>query len=130
VLLQDGAYLYNAQLHSLTLAASGDLRAMGIGRGQSPAGAKAPVRIVYVVDIDKFSKAGFQEPGLKDAEIQKSYYFVDTGMIAGNVYLFAASQGLAVWFHNCDKEGISKKLNLKAGQRALFGQTIGYAEKR
>jgi hypothetical protein len=129
VLLQDAAYLYEAGSHSLTFAAAGDLRAMGIGKGQGPAGANAPVRIVYVVDIDKFSKAGFQEPGLNDAEIQKSYYFVDTGMIAGNVYLFAASQGLAAWFHNCDKEGLFKKLNLKAEQRALFGQTVGYAEK-
>jgi nitroreductase len=85
------------------------------------------VRLIYVVDIDKFKKAGFQEPGLWDAEIQKSYYFVDTGLIAGNVYLFAASQGLACWFHNCDKEGLARLLKLGKNQQALFGQTVGYA---
>ena len=74
-----------------------------------------------------FAKARFQEPGLKDAEIQKSYYFVDTGLIAGNVYLFAAAQGLAAWFHNCDKPGLAKDLNLRPDQRVLFAQTVGYA---
>jgi nitroreductase len=57
---------------------------------------------------------------------------VDTGLIAANVYLFAASTGLAAWFHNCDKTALSKKLGLRADQRVLFAQTVGYAleEKR
>ena len=61
-------------------------------------------------------------------EIQKSYYFVDTGLIAQNVYLACASLGLAAWFHNCNKAALKKKLALQPHQRALFGQTIGYAE--
>jgi hypothetical protein len=53
------------------------------------------------VDIDKLANtSGFQEPGLRDPEVQRSYYHVDTGLIAANVYLFAASIGLAAWFHN------------------------------
>ena len=120
-----GIYLYDALSHKLTPVAAGDLRAMAIGPGQGNAGAQAPVRLIYVVDIDKFSKAGFQEPGLWDPEIQKSYYYVDTGLIAGNVYLFAASQGLVTWFHNCDKAALAKRLKLRPHQRILFGQTIG-----
>ena len=59
---------------------------------------------IFVVDVHRLSHTqGFQEPGLHDPEVQKSYYYVDTGLIAGNVYLFAASQGLAAWFHNCDR---------------------------
>jgi hypothetical protein len=85
------------------------------------------VYIIYVVDIDRFKNAGFQEPGLYDPEIQKSYYFVDTGLIAQNVYLASSSLGLASWFHNCNKAALAKKLRLKPNQRALFGQTIGYA---
>jgi hypothetical protein len=46
--------------------------------------------------------------------------------MAGNVYLFAASQGLSAWFHNCDKIGLHDRLKLKPTQRVLFGQTIGY----
>jgi nitroreductase len=61
-------------------------------------------------------------------EIQKCYYFVDTGLIAQNVYLACASMGLAAWFHNCNKPALAEKLSLSPHQRALFGQTIGYPE--
>ena len=125
VALPEGVYLYEAVPHRLTPVVEGDLRAK-VGRGRGGSGAKAPVRLIYVVDIAKFAKARFQEPGLKDAEIKKSYYFVDTGLIAGNVYLFAASQGLAAWFHNCDKAGLAKDLNLQPDHRVLFAQTVGY----
>ena len=86
---------------------------------------KAPVILIYVADIARYSKAGFQEPGLKDPEIQKSYYNVATGLIAGNVYLFAASQGLAAWFHNCNKAGLAAELKLRSEQRVLYAQTVG-----
>ncbi|MFB3893303.1 MAG: nitroreductase family protein [Phycisphaerae bacterium] len=125
VAMPDGVYLYEAGPHRLTPVYEGDLRAK-VGRGRGGAGAKAPVRLIYVVDIAKFAKAPFQEPGLKDPEIQKSYYFTDMGLIAGNVYLFAASQGLAAWFHNCDKAGLARELNLRPDQRVLFGHTVGY----
>ncbi len=126
VALRKGIYLYNPVSHSLLPVVAGDLRSMAIGSGQGKMGEKAPVRLIYVVDIDKFKKAGFQEPGLWDPETQKAYYYVDTGLIAGNVYLFAASKGLAAWFHNCDKTGLAAQLKLRPTQRVLFGQTIGY----
>jgi nitroreductase len=128
VVMADGIYLYEPHGHKLIPVLNGDYRALAIGPGQAPAGASAPVRLIYVVDIDKFKNAGFQEPGLYNAEIQKSYYFVDTGLAAQNVYLAAAALGLAAWFHNCNKPEIAKVLNLKPNQRALFGQTIGYYE--
>jgi hypothetical protein len=78
------------------------------------------------VDIAKYGKGRPQEPGLKDPEIQKSYYNVATGLIAGNVYLFAASQGLAAWFHNCNKAGLAADLNLRPDQHVLYAQTVGY----
>ncbi|MGD0565851.1 MAG: nitroreductase family protein [Candidatus Goldiibacteriota bacterium] len=127
--LEEGIYIYEAAARRLVLEAEGDFRAIAIGKGQLSSGSSAPLRLVYIADIDKFSQAGFQEPGLHDREIQKAYYYVDTGIIAGNVYLYAASQGLAAWFHNCDRIGIASKLNLRPGQRVLFGQTIGYPEK-
>jgi hypothetical protein len=66
---------------------------------------------------------------LRDPEVQKSYYFVATGLIAGNVYLLAASQGLAAWFHNCNKAGLAAELKLRPEQRVLFAQTVGYPAK-
>ena len=87
------------------------------------------MQLVFVVDVDRLvHTSGFQEPGLQDPEVQKSYYYVDTGLIAGNVYLFAASQGLAAWFHNCDRGGLWRGLKLRPEQRVLFAQTVGYGE--
>jgi len=129
VALPDGVYLYEAALHRLTPVVSGDMRPLAIGAGQGDAGANAPVRIIYVVDIEKFSTAGFQEPGLKDPETQKAYYYVDTGLIAGNVAVFAASQGLVAWFHNCQKDALVSKLKLRSSQRALFAHTVGYSSE-
>jgi len=78
------------------------------------------------VDIAKYAQGRPQEPGLRDAEIRKSYYNIATGLIAGNVYLFAASQGLAAWFHNCNKEAWTQALKLRPEQRVLYAQTVGY----
>ena len=130
VAMEEGIYLYDAFRHRLVPVIAGDLRALAIGPGQADFVAKAPVQLIYVVDINKLTNtSGFQEPGLQDPEVQKSYYYVDTGLIAGNVYLFAAAQGLASWFHNCNKFGLAAKLNLRPEQRVLFGQTVGYPGK-
>jgi Nitroreductase family len=126
-LTEEGTYLYEPEPHRLTPVAAGDDRRLAIGRGQQPAGADAPLRLVCVVDIERFQHAGFPEPGLYDPEVQKSYYYVDTGLIAQNVYLAAASLGLGAWFHNCDKEAFAAAIGLGADLRPLFGQTIGQA---
>jgi nitroreductase len=131
VALQDGIYLYDALQHKLIPEVTGDFRALAIGAGQMNFGANAPVRLIYVADVHRLTHtSGFQEPGLQDPDVQKSYYFVDTGLIAGNIYLFAASHGLASWFHNCNKSGLAAKLILRPDQRVLFGQTVGYPLKK
>ena len=128
VMREEGTYLYEPEAHRLAPVAAGDSRSLAIGRGQGKAGANAPLRLIYVVDIERFKNAGFDEPGLHDAEIQKSYYFVDTGLIAQNVYMASAALGLASWFHNCDKIRFAKEMRLKPHQRPLFGQTVGYED--
>jgi hypothetical protein len=131
VALQEGTYLYDPFNHKLMPVVADDLRTFAIGFGQAGFGNKSPIRLIYVADLDKLiNTSGYKEPGLLDPEVQKSYYYVDTGIIAGNVYLFAASQGLAAWFHNCNKDRLVKKLNLHADQRILFGQTIGYPSRK
>ena len=130
VALEQGVYRFEAQRHRLIPVASGDLRTLAIGRGQQELMTKAPVQLIYVVDIRRLTHTkGFEEPGLHDPEVQKSYYYVDTGLIAGNVYLYAASQGLACWFHNCDRAALTRKLKLRAEQRVLFAQTVGYPKR-
>jgi SagB-type dehydrogenase family enzyme len=131
VALQEGIYYYDAFHHKLIPVLAGDFRKLAIGEGQLAFGDRAPVRLIYVADIDKLANtAGYQEPGLQNPDIQKSYYFVDTGMIAANVYLFAAAVGLVAWFHNCNKTALASKLKLRKEQRVLFGQTVGYPAKK
>jgi hypothetical protein len=113
VLLEEGAYRFDARKHALEEVAREDVRLLAYTPGQPLISPDAPVQLVFVVDLDKLEHTqGFEEPGLHDREVQKSYYFVDTGLIAGNVYSFAA---------------LKKKLRLRKAQRALFAQTIGYA---
>jgi hypothetical protein len=130
VALREGAYLYEPGDHQLVRIMAGDLRFGALTRGQRGADAKAPVQLIYVADLHRLTHtAGFQEPGLQEPEVQKSYYYVDTGLIAGNVYLFAAACGLAAWFHNCDRARLAQQLRLRADQRVLFAQSVGYPEQ-
>lgn len=128
VALEAGLYLYDGVMHRLNPVASGDLRSGAINRRQGSALATlAPVQLIYVADIHRLTHTiGHQEPGLHDPEIQKAYYFVDTGLIAGNVYLFAAAHGLAAWFHNCDLSALATHIALRPEQKILFAQSVGW----
>ncbi|MGB8391299.1 nitroreductase family protein [Mycobacterium sp.] len=127
VALADGAYRYDAPNCRLELVTHSDLRASALTPGQQGITVTAPVQLIYVVDLHRLTHTmGFEEPGLHDPEIQKSYYYVDTGLIAENVYLFAAAYGLAAWFHNCDRASLAQSLELKAEQRVLFAQSVGH----
>ena len=128
VALADGAYRYDAPNHRLAFVTNSDVRASAFlpVQRQLMDIPIAPVQLIYVADLDRFTHtAGFDEPGLHDPETQKAYYYVDTGLIAGNVYLFAAAYGLATWFHNCDKTSLTESLKMKAEQRVLFAQSVG-----
>lgn len=125
VSLSEGIFLYEAVPHRLAPVAAGDFRGRA-GRGRA---STAPVSIFYVADLSRYDLGPDQpDRAIGDPEVQKSYYYTDTGFIAQNVYLFAASQGLAAWFHNCDKENTVSEFNLKTTQRILFAQTVGYPE--
>jgi hypothetical protein len=43
-------------------------------------------------------------------------------VIAGNVYMFAATHALAAIFHNCDRRPFGRALSLVPEQRVLFAQ--------
>jgi nitroreductase len=126
VALAEGVYIYEAIPHSLVPVVVGDFRRRA-GRGKA---ATAPVNIFYVVDFNRYD-TGPEQPdrAIGDPEVQKSYYYTDTGFIAQNVYLFAASHGLAAWFHNCDKENTVKEFNLGPQRKVLFAQSVGYPEE-
>ena len=123
VALTKGVYIYEAVPHQLSPVVAGDFRFRAGWRGV----ATAPVNIFYVVDRTKYDLGeGQPDRSIGDPEVQKSYYYTDTGFIAQNVYLFAASQGLAAWFHNCDKQSTIKEFNLRPEQSVLFAQSVAY----
>jgi len=123
VALPQGVYLYEAVPHRLKPVVAGDFRA----RAGRHAAATAPVNIFYVVDRTRYDQGpGQPDRSIGDPEIQKSYYYVATGLIAANVSLFAASQGLADWFHNCDKQNTAREFKLRPEQSVLYAQTVGY----
>jgi hypothetical protein len=129
VALEEGAYRYNAEDNRLVPICSEDLRGACLTPGQHGVDAVAPVSLIYVADLDRLEYThGYKEPGLKDPEVQKSYYYVDTGAIAANIYLFAAAEGLAAWFHNCDREQLAKSLGVGPLQRVLFAQSVGFPD--
>jgi len=128
--LREGVYLYDPFKHELVLITRSDLRSGALTPGQRGVNANAPVQLIYVADVHRLTHtAGFHEPRLQDPEAQKAYYYVDTGLIAGNVYLFAAAQGLAAWFHNCERTDLAIRLGLRADQHVLFSQSVGYPEE-
>jgi hypothetical protein len=122
VAMPEGVFLYQAQGHELVPVAAGDFRSLSSRNGST----SAPVHIFYVVDRSRFWQGPEQpDPHIGDPEVQKSCYCVDTGLMAQNVALFAASQGLAAWFHNCHAEAAGRALKLKPNQRVLFAQSVG-----
>jgi hypothetical protein len=123
IALTRGVYIYDAYHHSLLPVVSGDFRERSGRRGA----ANAPVSIFYIADLSRYDTGPTQpDRQIGDPEVQKSYYYTDTGFIAQNVYLFAASSGLAAWFHNCDKENTVREFKLRSTQKVLFAQSVGY----
>lgn len=121
--LAEGVYRYEAGPHRLVPLVAGDLRARA-GRG---AAATAPVNLFFVADLTRYDTGpGQPDRNIGNPEVQKGYYYVATGLIAANIYLFAASQGLAAWFHNCNREAAARDFKLRPEQRVLYAQTVGY----
>jgi SagB-type dehydrogenase family enzyme len=116
----DGLYLYDAKLHVLKLVVAQDLRAL---TGRQDFVKDAPVNLVYVADLARMDADA-------SAEDKQLYAAADTGFIAQNVYLYCASQGLATVVRGwVDKDALAKAMQLKASQRVVLAQTVGYPRR-
>lgn len=124
VVLAEGIYLYEALPHRLVPVAAGDHRGKLGSPGRSESAIHAPVTLIFVADVTRYGQGASQAAG--DTEAQKLCYYVATGLIAGNVHLFAAAHGLAAWFHGCDKAALSSELKLRPEHRLIYAQTVGY----
>jgi SagB-type dehydrogenase family enzyme len=116
VVLQEGTYMYEAKQHCLIPVVTGDLRE---STGKQEYVKDGPLQIVYVANDEKMSHA--------NEEDRKFYSALDVGFIAQNVYLYCASQGLAVVVRGMvDRISLAQLLRLKSSQRIIAAQTVGY----
>ena len=60
--------------------------------------------------------------------MEKRFYSgVDAGLIAENVYLFCASEGLETVVRGLlDRQALALKLGLRPEQRVIVAQTVGF----
>jgi nitroreductase len=115
----DGVYVYDAKGNALKPVVSGDLRK---ATGTQPFVGEAALNLVYVAD---FSKMGNGDENGKTATAN-----ANTGLIAQNVYLFCASEGLGTVVRgSVPRAELSKALNLRPDQRITLAQTVGYIKK-
>ena len=116
VALPEALYLYDAKANTLKPIVTKDLRE---ATGRQPFVKDAPVTFVYVADAARMRNASEEDRTL--------YSAANAGFIAQNVYLYCASQGLAVVVRGMvDRPSLAKEMKLRPEQRILLAQTIGY----
>jgi len=116
--LPEGIYLFDANVHSLKPILAGDHRAES---GTQPDVGKAGVSLLYVADFDKYGTR------VADPAMRTACSNAHAGFIAQNVYLFAASEGLASWFRAfVDSAALAKLLNLRPSQKVLYSHGVGF----
>ena len=112
-----GTYRYNPDAHALEPVTGRDLRSLA-GTQEFVSG--APLNLVYVVELAKMPELS--------PERQLIYSSTDAGMIAQNVYLFCASEGLSTVVRGAiDREALGAALGLSVLQRILIAQSVGFA---
>lgn len=120
VIIEDGAYRYDAKANSLRAVAKGDLRKF---TGSQEFVTTAPLNLVYVADIARMKGSA--------PENQALYSGADVGFISQNVYLFCASEGLATVVRGMvDRDALAKALNLPSQNKIILTQTVGYPGAR
>ena len=116
VVLEQGAYLYDAKANALRAIADGDLRKL---TGPQAFVGAAPLNLVYVADTARMAGSAPEDQAL--------YSGADVGFISQNVYLFCASEGLATVVRGMvDREALAKALNLPEEKKIILAQTVGY----
>lgn len=114
----DGLYVYDAKANQLNPVLREDVRAQ---TGVQPFVKDAPLDLVYVADL---AKTGSASPD------RDMYVAADVGFIAQNVYLFCASEGLAVVVRgSVDRPALAKVMRLRLDQKIILAQTVGYPKK-
>jgi nitroreductase len=122
VVLETGIFFYNPTLHNLTRIAEGDHRKLA---GTQPFVQNAPVNLVFVSDLAKFNSSYPPE----DLDLLM-WAGVEAGAQAQNVYLYGASEGLAVIIRgSVNREELGKVMGLSPEKIIVVAQTIGMPDR-
>lgn len=114
----DGLYIYDARADALRPILREDVRAL---TGTQAFVKDAPVDLVYVADLAKTRG--------RSAE-RDIFVGADVGVIAQNVYLFCASEGLATVVRgSIDRPALAKAMKLRPEQKIILAQTVGYPKE-
>ena len=118
VLLQQGAYVYDAGSNKLTQVTADDVRALG---GTQAFATNAPVILVLVADLGRMGNGS--DAGKRDMA------FINAGYISQNAYLYCASEGLATGARaSVDRKALGSRLKLRPEQLIVLGQSVGYSK--
>ncbi len=113
---RSGAYLYDATDHKLIPVAEGDHRAEVNNQEFTKTGDWI---LIFVADYSRMMNPD-------DTQQNAITSGVDAGLIAQNVYLYGASEGLAVVVHmSLNQKEIADILHLGETQHIVLGQTVG-----
>jgi SagB-type dehydrogenase family enzyme len=119
VAMQKGTYMYDAKSNSLFVINKKDLRE---STGKQSFVKEAPLNLVYIADEKRMTRASDED--------KIRWSSADAGFIAQNVYLYCASQGLAVVVRGMvDRETLAKELKLRPEQKIILSQTVGYPKQ-
>ena len=130
VVMKAGAYVYDAVADTLKPDVSGDYRAL---TGTQPFVKDAPVTLVYVADASRMVIPKDWPQEMQDAtqEVMEGLKWADTAVIAQNVYLFAASEGLATGIRALvDRPALASALQLSDNQSIAMAQCVGFPKKK
>jgi nitroreductase len=120
VILTDGLYLYDAKANQLKLMFIQDLRGLA---GTQAYAKEAPVNLIYVCD---YAKMG----GKTSDDAKHLFSGFHAGVIAQNIYLYCASEGLATVVRaGMDIPALSKAIKLRPDQKITLAQSVGYPRK-
>ena len=117
VVRHDGAYLYDAQSHSLKPVAKGDFR--GAVAAAQDFAKTAPICTVIVINLEKAGNTITEQTKLMGA--------VDAGIVCQNINIFCSAVGLAtVPRATMNQAELRNVLKLSETQLLIMNNPIGY----
>lgn len=115
----DGLYLYEPKAHRLQGTLPDDVRS---ATGTQDFVRTAAVNLIYVAD---YAKMGNSSP-----DDRLLYSGVEAGVIAQNVYLYCASEGLATVVRaSVDRAALGRTMRLRPDQHIVLAHSIGFPAK-